>query len=333
MQPLRLRLRRAFLACAAIVTVAVLTQHAQAQLSSDQQSALRAYCRSDFMSHCSGEAPGSKGALTCLQKNVASLSSGCKTAVQATMPPPKPAAAAPKPKPTTAAAPPPKAAPRQLTAAQKDAMRASCRGDFMSHCSGVSPGGPEALTCLQRNVGQLSAACKQAVGATATPASKQPPKRAVRAAPPPAAAPPLDAPPPAAGPTPKQMKALKFTCRRDFRANCRGVPPGGRAAFACLASHTARLSQNCRTSVRAILETAPPPQTAAPAAPPPAAQPPSRATVVDAAVMLRACKRDMFRHCRGVDLGGGRMLNCLVSHEDSLGFRCRAALKVTSPLR
>ena len=128
-------------------------------------------------------------------------------------------------------------------------------------------------------------------------------------------------------PTPTQMHALKFTCRRDFRAQCRGVPPGGQAAFACLVRHQRRLTQNCRTSVRAIVQSAP-------AAPPPAAAPrPRGASPVDMAVMVRACKRDMFRHCRGVHPGRGRMLRCLMAHQASLGFRCRAALKVTSPLR
>ncbi len=344
MQPLRRRLVRALLPCAAIVTFAALTHHAQAQLSSAQQSALRANCRSDFMSHCSGVTPGSKDALACLQKNVASLSPGCQAAVKPTLPPPaakaspppKPAAAAPKPAPTAATAPPPKAAPRQLTAAQKDAMRASCRGDFMSHCSGVSPGGAEALACLQRNVGQLSSACKQVIGSTMAPATK----KTVRTAPPAAAPPPaVAAPAPAAGgPTPQQMKAVKFTCRRDFKVHCRGVPQGGQEAMACLMRNAARLTPNCRTAVVDIqqsLPAAPPPAARAPmpVAPPPAAQAPSRATAVDAAVMLRACKRDMIRHCRGVDAGGGRVLGCLLAHKDSLGVRCKIALKVTSPLR
>lgn len=330
MQPLKRRLVQALLPCAAIVTFAVLTQHAQAQLSAAQQSALRANCQSDFMSHCSGVAPGTKETLVCLQKNVASLSPGCKAAVQGTMPAPKPAAAAPKPTPAAVAAPPPKAAPRQLTAAQKDAMRASCRSDFMSLCSGVSPGGSEALACLQRNVGQLSPACTQVIGSTMAPASIP----TVRAAPPPAVAAPAPA---AGGPTPQQMKAVKFTCRRDFNAHCRGVPQGGQEAMACLMRNAARLTPNCRTAVVDIqqsLPATPPPAARAPmpVAPAPAQQP-SRATPVDAAVMLRACKRDMIRHCRGVDVGGGRVLGCLLAHKDSLGVRCKIALKVTSPLR
>src|ERR1041385_6582945 len=70
---------------------------AAAQVTAAQQTAIRNSCQSDFMAKCSGVTPGSKDALTCLQKNVATLSPACKTAVSATMA--APAATAPKPAP------------------------------------------------------------------------------------------------------------------------------------------------------------------------------------------------------------------------------------------
>src|SRR5690242_21605286 len=100
---------------------------AHAQVTAEQQSAIRSNCRSDFMSKCSGVTPGGKEALECLQKNVGGLSPGCRGAVSATMPapaPPKPAQAAPPapaataptaPAPTAtapAAAPKPAAPPK-----------------------------------------------------------------------------------------------------------------------------------------------------------------------------------------------------------------------------
>jgi hypothetical protein len=315
---------------------------AAAQLSSAQQSALRSNCRSDFMSKCSGVKPGGQEALTCLQQNVASLSAACKTAVGATMPhseaapaaPPPAAAAPPPPAPpkATVAKPPAKpakpaaaapVAPAAPTAAQQSAMRSACRSDFMSHCSGVSPGGKEALACLQRNVGALSPSCKKVVSST-------------MAARPAAAVAPVAAPPPAGavavGPTPEQMKALKFTCRADFGRHCKGIPPGPEA-FVCLQAHLPRLSPNCRTSVAAIADEMPAgamPAAVAPAAPPPVVV--ARPTPVDAVVMLRACKLDLLRHCRGVEPGGGRELACLAAHEARLSVRCKMARRVTAPL-
>jgi hypothetical protein len=275
-----------------------------------QQNAMRSACRSDFMSHCRGVSPGGKDALACLQHNAARLSSACKKVVSATMAAPAPAAMTAS-KPAAAATP---------TAAQQNAMRSACRSDFMSHCRGVSPGGKEALACLQHNAARLSSACKKVVSAT-------------MAAPAPAAA--ATAPAEAAGgPSPEQMNALKFTCRRDFNRHCKGVPPGPEA-FACLQVNEARLSPNCRTSVAAIEAEMPegggaamPAATMAP--PPPKVGKPS---VANAVVMLRACKLDLIRHCRGVKPGDGRELACLAAHEGSLSPRCRIARRVTEPLR
>lgn len=53
----------------------------------------------------------------------------------------------------------------QPTPAQADAVRASCRSDFLSNCEGVPRGGPEALNCLRNNSAKLSADCQKAVAA------------------------------------------------------------------------------------------------------------------------------------------------------------------------
>ncbi|HEX3859764.1 MAG TPA: hypothetical protein VHV58_09185, partial [Pseudolabrys sp.] len=115
MKLLRTPLRAALWLCCTALAIAVLTDGADAQVTSAQQSAIRASCRSDFMSKCSGVTPGGKDALTCLQKNVGALSPDCRKAVSATLPPPapaqKPAEAAPAAPPAaaTASAPPPPA--------------------------------------------------------------------------------------------------------------------------------------------------------------------------------------------------------------------------------
>ena len=64
---------RALWPCLAALAATAVTQ-ASAQVTSAQQSAIKASCRSDFMAKCSGVTPGGKGALACLQKNVAGLS-------------------------------------------------------------------------------------------------------------------------------------------------------------------------------------------------------------------------------------------------------------------
>jgi hypothetical protein len=297
MGKVRNKVLRAFWPCLAVFAVTVATQHASAQVTSAQQSAIKSSCRSDFMSKCSGVTPGGKDALICLQKNVASLSPACQTAVSATLPPPAPAAAkpadaapqpaapataeSPSPAPSPAAAPatPPTtpapapkatvakpakpatpaaavAAPGAPTAAQQSAMKQACRSDFMAKCSGVTPGGKDALVCLQRNVSGLSPSCKQVVSATmGAPAPAAGAAVAPVAVTP--AAPADVAVAPAGGPTPQQLSAVKFTCRADFKRHCGGVQPGGPEALACLQRNAARLTPDCKTSLADIGDAVP----------------------------------------------------------------------------
>jgi hypothetical protein len=195
------------------------------------------------------------------------------------------------------------AAAQQPTQAQRDAIRASCRSDFIANCSGVQPGGREAFECLQRNLAKLSASCKTAVNAIAAPAAPAaagPPKAtaseaaapsaltapppaapataALTATPPaapataaPTATPPANATTPAATamkPTAEQKNAVRAACRSDFVALCYGIKPGGTAALRCLQRNAAQLSEPCRSAMAAVgRESAGAPAAAAPTAP------------------------------------------------------------------
>jgi Cysteine rich repeat len=71
---------------------------------------------------------------------------------------------------------------------QINAMRQSCRSDYMAHCSSVPTGGAPALNCLKQNLANLSPGCQTAVKAIgsdspAAAASATPPSQAVPAAP------------------------------------------------------------------------------------------------------------------------------------------------------
>jgi hypothetical protein len=160
---------------------AIVSQAAAQQPTKGQANALRSACRSDFIAHCSNVKPSGPAALTCLQRNAASLSSACRTAVSAVGADSAPARAAPGPAAPAAAVPAPpaptNAAVQQPTKGQTNALRSACRKDFMAHCSNVNPSGPAALTCLQRNVASLSSACRTAVtavGADSAAARAQP---------------------------------------------------------------------------------------------------------------------------------------------------------------
>jgi hypothetical protein len=233
----------------------------------DQLKAVRQACTlNDFMSHCSWITPSNPELLLCLKANAADLSAACQAAVQSLPPVAKPAAvespepipAAPMPakrasvpaSPAPAAMPPtapPATVTRKPTAQQLSRVRASCRSDFMANCSGVQPGGAQALQCLQRNSAKLSASCQTAVAAISpggAPASSSAPTATTTA---PAAAP--------LGPMPvirpREALAILRVCAADQQTLCAGVPVGGGRVISCLAENAASLSSGCRAALAA----------------------------------------------------------------------------------
>src|SRR5580704_13214317 len=227
---------------------------------------------------------------------------------------------------------------QQPTQAQRDAIRAACRSDFMANCSGVQPGGKEAFDCLLQNDAKLSPSCQAAVNA----AAPKPAEPAAAAAPEPAApansetAPPAAkverAPPgiqvaPAEAPN-EQVKTVQQACTlNDFVSHCSWIAPNNPEILQCLKANAADLSPNCQAAVQA-LPAAPPPtaappqppepaRQAAPAkkptepkppeparanAPPPAA--PAAPTAEQKAAIRAACRSDFMSHCSGVQPGG-----------------------------
>ena len=155
----------------------VVSEAAAQQPTKGQATALRSACRNDFIAHCSNVKPSGSAALTCLQRNAASLSSACRTAVSAVSAGSAAARTAPRLTPPAAAVPPSeptKAALRQSTKGEANALRAACRSDFIAHCSNVNPRRSAALTCLQRNAASLSSACRTAVSKTGSSSAAAP---------------------------------------------------------------------------------------------------------------------------------------------------------------
>ncbi|MGJ4887592.1 hypothetical protein ACQR1Y_05345 [Bradyrhizobium sp. HKCCYLRH3099] len=175
------------------------------------------------------------------------------------------------------------------TDAQRNAIKSSCRSDYMSKCSSVPPGGAAAFQCLQKNMAGLSSSCQAAVKAlepaaetkpaapspaAPKPAAAEAPKPAVDApkaaaqpaapaTPPPAAAPaaaaatakPEPAKPaaatPAAKPSEAQVAAIRSACGSDYRRVCSSVPPGGAAAMQCLEQNKAKVGPACAQAIAA----------------------------------------------------------------------------------
>jgi Cysteine rich repeat len=131
----------------------------------------------------------------------------------------------------------------QVTPAQQNAIRQSCRSDYEAHCASVSPGGAAALQCLQSNMASLSPACQSAVGATQSGGATSPPAAAAPATP-------SYAPPPAMSPR-EEAGMMREACGGDFQRYCRGVRLGAGRALGCLADHQESLSPQCREAMMA----------------------------------------------------------------------------------
>lgn len=106
------------------------------------------------------------------------------------------------------------------------------------------------------------------------------------------------------------------------------MPAGGAEAVACLQRNAAKLVPDCKTSLAAIGDAAP--SANVPLAP--TSHTPN-APVAMTAVIGRACLRDLALHCRNTGIGDGQKIACLMARGPKLAVLCKAALKITEPVR
>jgi hypothetical protein len=166
----------------------------------------------------------------------------------------------------------------------------------MSHCSGVQPGGKDALMCLQKNVAKLSPGCQTAVRATMPP---EPAKAATPPAAPPPAPAAAETPAPAAAPAPVAITSAP-------------PPPAKPAA---------------RPIKRPAAAAVAPTHAVAPAAPPPAAA--AAPTAAQQSAMRQHCRNDFMSHCAGVQPGGKDALACLQRNVGRLSPACKQVVSAT----
>jgi len=183
------------------------------------------------------------------------------------------------------------------------AVRASCRSDFMANCSGVQPGGKDALDCLKRNLGKLSGSCRMAVGALTppSPAASTAPAAAAPTAPALAAPPP---PQPATATSSPTLAAPTVAAKPPAPPVAKHTPPAAPAA-----------------SATATATATPPPPVAMPEAPNVMVLPPREALRI-----VRICAADQQALCAGVPPGGGRIIACLMRNQAALSPLCKNAL-------
>jgi hypothetical protein len=172
----------ASLVLALTVNYAVINDVLAQQPTQQQRDAIRASCRSDFISNCASVEPGGRDAFECLLRNQSTLSSACQDAVSAvaTKPAEPPAA---EPAAASEAAGPAVPAPQSASREDqlKSVQKACTISDLMAHCSWLQPSNPEILLCLKANRADLSPGCQSVVQSLpgGAPAAVAPPARRV----------------------------------------------------------------------------------------------------------------------------------------------------------
>jgi hypothetical protein len=275
----------------------MIAQPALAQGPTDaQRAAIKSQCRSDYIAHCSSVTPGGAAALQCLQKNMASLSGGCQSAVRAVE-----------------------------ASVEKSSPKTDTKTDVKTDAATESK--PES----KPEAAPATATAKPAAEPSAAPAAKTTTTTAAKPAASTAANKPSDAqiaairsscrsdyPKVCAGVPTGGAPALQCLEKNKSKlsAGCAqavAAAGGGGAAPAAAATPgtEATASPNAATA-------------AAPAAPLLVLRPMRPREVLF--VVRSACGADVRSLCAGVDPGGGRIIQCLATQSASLSADCRSVL-------
>jgi len=231
---------------------------------------------------------------------------------------------------------------QQPLQAQLDAVRQSCRSDFIANCPGVTPGGKDALDCLKRNSTKLGDACQAAVNALGPPApaaASAPPAGPAPVAAQPAAVQEANSKPVAAQSPTSELAAVRQTCTlSDITAHCSWIAPSNPELLLCLKANVADLSAACQSLVQSLPTPASRPAAPVPPkrpveagrAPGPGAPPsgaPGGAPSSQQAAAKAACRSDFETYCASSRSGGeGAAVQCLMKNSANLSAACRTAM-------
>lgn len=257
-----------------------------------QRNAIKSACRSDYMSKCASVPPGGAAAFQCLQKNMASLSSSCQTAVKAL----EPAAEA---KPAADAKPAAEAKPAPQPAASKPAAaEASQPAEPPKTAALPAPAAPaQAATAKSEPAKPATAAKPSEAQVAAIRSACSGDYRKVCSSVPPGGS--------AALQCLEQNKAKVSASCAQAIAGAGGAPAAKSVAVAAA-------------------PTAPPTATPAPAAPAMVLRP--LRPLEELRIVRVACGSDARAYCSGIEPGGGRIAQCLAANAGSLSPSCKGML-------
>lgn len=97
-------------------------------------------------------------------------------------------------------------------------------------------------------------------------------------------------------------------CKAELETYCKDVKPGEGRVLACLFAYQDKLSGKCEYALydaSVQLERA----------------------VAALAYVVNECADDLNKHCRSVEAGEGRLLECIEKNDKNVSARCKDALK------
>lgn len=100
------------------------------------------------------------------------------------------------------------------------------------------------------------------------------------------------------------------SCKGDLEQYCSTVTPGEGRLLHCVAAHEDKLSGQCEYALyqaASLLEQ----------------------LTVAIAYFAQSCETEITSLCANVEMGEGRMLNCLAENEDKVGDACKKAIADT----
>jgi hypothetical protein len=86
-------------------------------------------------------------------------------------------------------------------------------------------------------------------------------------------------------------------CADDAAKLCKGIAPGDARVAKCMKEHESELSPACKANIAKAKE--------------------------ELKEFSDACKEDVQKSCKGIKVGGGRILRCLKEHEATLSPACK----------
>jgi len=227
-------LASAFVSAFCLSLLALLaTGPAAAKPTDAQLSAIKANCRSDFMSNCWGTPRGGSEAFQCLKEHMAKLSPGCQQAVKAATPAPAPTPAVAKPE---SAAPPPAAAAKPAaTETSPSAQEAKAPPAAAPESAPASP--PKAAAVTPAKPAPAKPAKVEAPAAAETPAAA-----------------PAETPPIIGFLPPRKKLMVLRNCHQDLETYCADVPFGEGRNLRCLFSNKAALTPDCQGALARLAQ-------------------------------------------------------------------------------